>query len=47
MTDNIEIKWKWLNEEKKYKVYEDGRIYSDIPLYPIGYKAIGYKGIKI
>ena len=29
MTDNIEIKWKWLNEEKKYKVYEDGRIYSE------------------
>ena len=29
MTDNIEIKWKWLNEEQKYKVYEDGRIYSE------------------
>lgn len=30
MTDNTEIKWKWLNEEKKYKVYEDGTVYSEI-----------------
>jgi hypothetical protein len=30
MTDNTEIKWKWLNEEQKYKVYEDGTVYSEI-----------------
>lgn len=27
-TDNIE--WKWLNDEEKYKIYKDGRVYSTI-----------------
>jgi len=30
MSDNTDIKWKWLNEEQKYKVYEDGTVYSEI-----------------
>ena len=30
MTEQEGVNWKWLNEEKLYKVYRDGRVFSYI-----------------